>query len=117
TAATMKRRTIDSAALAWGLHVALLGAAPAAAASSPAEPVAPVVRVAIERALAVPGARLDEASAEALGGRASSCRAEEAEVPRPVDGSGRIAVKLAGRGARGERCEVWSWVRVRVVAP
>lgn len=40
-----------------------------------------------------------------------------AEASRPIEGSGRVAVKLAGFRPAGDACEVWAWVRVRVYAP
>ena len=81
------------------------------------ERLSPVLRQALERALAAPGARLDSAIEERGPMRAADCRASAAEVPRPIDGSGRVAVKLSGRAAHGQTCEAWAWVRVRVVAP
>ncbi|HET6150515.1 MAG TPA: hypothetical protein VFH68_23450 [Polyangia bacterium] len=79
--------------------------------------VSGVVRRAIERGLSVPGARLDGAFEDRGLGRALDCRATSAELLRPIDGSGRVAVKVAGRSAHGQSCEAWTWVRVRVVAP
>ncbi|HVR61599.1 MAG TPA: SAF domain-containing protein [Polyangia bacterium] len=87
--------------------------APAAPATG-AERVPAVVLTALERALSVPGARLDDAQAE--GGPVRTCPPREVEVPRAVDGSGRVAIKVIGTRAGGARCEAWSWVRVRVVA-
>ena len=49
--------------------------------------------------------------------RACRCHVTEAEVARPVDGSGRVRGEARGRAARGGRCDGWTWVRVRVVAP
>ena len=79
--------------------------------------VSAVVKKAIERGLAVPGARLDAAYEERAAARAADCRATSAELLRPIDGSGRVAVRVAGRSARGQSCDAWTWVRVRVVAP
>jgi flagella basal body P-ring formation protein FlgA len=42
---------------------------------------------------------------------ASTCKATEVTLPRPIEGSGRYAVKLAGGGCRG-----WAWLRVDVYA-
>lgn len=73
----------------------------AAAADVPAP-----VRQAIERALAHPGARVEIESFDA------DCAVERAEARGAVDGSGRVALRLAGAG-----CPAWAWARVRVYAP
>jgi len=41
----------------------------------------------------------------------SACRVTSATVPRPIDGSGRVAVKISGRG-----CSGWGWVELQVWA-
>jgi flagella basal body P-ring formation protein FlgA len=83
----------------------------------PPQALPPIVKQAIERALTVPGARIAGATEEAGGAsRPAGCRITEAETLRPVDGSGRIAVKLAGQRAGGAPCDAWIWVRVRVTA-
>jgi len=61
----------------------------------------------LRRALVVPGARIVPLSWS----RAQHCRVRSASVPRPVDGSGRVAVKFVGEG-----CSGWAWVRVEVWA-
>jgi len=78
--------------------------------------VSPIVRRAIERGLTVPGARIDTAVEDQGIRRTVECQATSAELLRPIDGSGRVAVKVAGRSVRG-KCDAWIWVRVRVVAP
>jgi hypothetical protein len=93
----------------------LLAAAPAARPAPAASPVAPVVQAALERALAVPEARVEDAVLAA--GGAGACQATEADVPRAIEGSGRVAVRVAGRGPRGGGCGAWLWVDLRVVAP
>ena len=84
---------------------------------APTAEVAPVVRHALERALATPGARLDSAVEERGSVRPIDCRVTEVEVAQPIEASGRLAVKVSGRGSRGGHCDNWLWVRVRVVAP
>lgn len=79
--------------------------------------VAPVVRQALERALAAPGARLDSAVEERGSARPLDCRVTEVEVAQPIEASGRLAVKVSGRGSHGGHCDSWLWMRVRVVAP
>jgi hypothetical protein len=105
---------------------ALLSAPPvarfAAAATRGAQPasaaeVAPLVRHALERALAAPDARLDSAVEERGAARPVDCHVTEAEVAQPIEASGRLAVKISGRAAHGGHCDSWIWVRVRVVAP
>jgi hypothetical protein len=76
-----------------------------------------IVRRALERGLSVPGARVDAAFEDRGAAPAADCRATSAELLRPIDGSGRVAVKVSGRSARGRSCDAWTWVRVRVVAP
>jgi len=78
--------------------------------------VSPIVRQAIERGLSVPGARLESAFEDRNPGSSADCRATSAELLRPIDGSGRVAVKVTGRSAHGKSCDAWTWVRVRVVA-
>jgi flagella basal body P-ring formation protein FlgA len=85
--------------------------------SAAADAASPVLRAAIERALSAPGARLDSAVEERGAARANDCRAATAEVSRAVDGSGRVALKVSGRSGRGQPCDGWTWVRVRVVGP
>jgi hypothetical protein len=79
--------------------------------------VPPLVRQALERALAAPGARLDSAVEERGSARPLDCRATEAEVAQAIEASGRLAVKVSGRASHGGHCDIWLWVRVRVVAP
>jgi flagella basal body P-ring formation protein FlgA len=85
--------------------------------SAAADTLQPVVQNALERALGVPGARIEGAVQEKASSQDAGCRFTEAEVPRTFDGSGRVAVRVAGQMPRGDRCEAWIWVRVRVVAP
>jgi hypothetical protein len=110
-----------SASFLWGgaLWLLVASVAPAAAAASGGEgaETPALVRQALARALSVDGARIDGAVEERAASRPSACRITEAEAPRAVDGSGRVAVKLIGRKPGGDHCEAWTWVRVRVVAP
>jgi len=64
----------------------------------------------------IPEARVVVSSVERGHGTCAGATVERVEVPRPVDGSGRFAVKLIGSRASGEPCESWSWVRVRLFA-
>ncbi len=84
---------------------------------APGVELAPLVRHAIERALAAPGARIDNAVEERGSARPLDCQVTQAEVAQPIEASGRLAVKISGRAARGGHCELWIWARVRVVAP
>jgi hypothetical protein len=61
----------------------------------------------LARALVVPGSRLVLVRFTAPAG----CRVSSASVPRPIDGSGRVAVKVSGRGCNG-----WGWAEVEVWA-
>lgn len=81
-------------------------------AASPAQPNAggilpSEVSESLTRALAVPDARLVPVRFSAPAG----CRVASAQVPRPIDGSGRVAVKISGRG-----CSGWGWAEVEVWA-
>lgn len=38
------------------------------------------------------------------------------ETSRPIEGSGRVAVKLTGARPDGATCDVWAWARVKVFA-
>jgi hypothetical protein len=110
-----------AAALAAGALAPMLAGAPDARA---AEGLTPIVRGALERALALPGARIDggaeersSSSPSSSSARQAGCQVGDAEVLGSVEGSGRIAVKLIGQRPGGQPCEVWTWVRVRVMAP
>ncbi|MFL5262360.1 MAG: hypothetical protein ACJ79L_08155 [Anaeromyxobacteraceae bacterium] len=92
--------------LASALLLAALGADPAASAAA---------RAALDAALAIPGGRVELV---ALGDASPrGCEAVKAEAPRPVTGSGRVALRLEGRDARGDGCDAWAWATVRVHAP
>ena len=67
-----------------------------------------VARQALERRLAVPGARLLVQSWKPAG---RPCSALRAEVGRTISGSGRYAVKLTG-----SRCSAWAWASIEVLA-
>jgi hypothetical protein len=79
--------------------------------------VSPAVQAALAAAVTIPGARADLV---ALDRPANDCvttdPAVRVEIARPIDGSGRFAVKLIGTRARGMTCEVWAWARIRVFA-
>jgi len=75
----------------------------------------PMVRTALERALAVPGARLEVLSVQAPGD--TSCAAESAEALGMVRGSGKATVRLTGRRASGAGCASAVFAAVRVTAP
>ena len=59
----------------------------------------------LSHALAIPGARIVPLSWSAPDG----CHIRSASVPRAVEGSGRVAVKFAGKN-----CSGWGWVRLEV---
>jgi hypothetical protein len=66
------------------------------------------VQAAVDGAVALPGARVVPVS-YAVNGRA--CEATTAVINRPIDGSGKFAVKLTGAG-----CSAWAWLKVDVWA-
>jgi hypothetical protein len=83
------------------LILTLVAAAPAAA----VEVTLPApVQAAVDNAVMVAGARVVPVS-YAVSGR--PCAADTATISRPIDGSGRFAVKLTGTG-----CSAWAWLKV-----
>jgi hypothetical protein len=81
-------------------------------AASPAGPTAREilpgeVSEALARALVVPSGRVVPLRWVAPRG----CQAIRATVPRPIEGSGRVAVRVSGRG-----CSGWAWVELQVWA-
>lgn len=91
--------------------VLLLLSAPARAA---ALPPAPVVE-AFDRAVPIPGARVEIADFRPE--LVARCTVIRAELPAPLAGSGRIAVRLTGTLPEGGPCDGWGWAVVRVLAP
>ena len=86
-----------------GFLLALLAvpdAAPAAQEILPRE-----VSESLSHALAISGARIVPLAWSAPQG----CHIRNASVSHPIDGSGRVAVKFAGRN-----CSGWGWVRLEV---
>jgi hypothetical protein len=82
----------------------------AAAASPRVEVTLPApVQAAVDSAVALSGARVVPVSYAPSGGR--PCEATSASINRPIDGSGRFAVKLSGSG-----CTAWAWLKVDVWA-
>jgi hypothetical protein len=67
------------------------------------------VQAALDSAVAIGGARVVPTSYTASGTR--GCAATTAVIGRPVDGSGKYAVKLMGDGCTG-----WAWLKVDVWA-
>jgi hypothetical protein len=95
--------------------VLLLAASAAGERRAGPAPAPDPVLAALRRALAVPDGRL-----ELVGWRPAlppGCALERAEVPRPVERSGNVAVRLLGRDPAGDACEGWTWASVRVWAP
>jgi len=63
---------------------------------------------------AAPGARVELVDLRPAAGPA--CAPDRARALAPVSASGRVALRLEGRDARGAPCEAWAWARVRVFA-
>lgn len=109
-----RRSGLRLAAAAVVLATATL--APVMARATDAPPSRALVE-ALSSALTIPGARADVVSLEQTGG---DCRTDgphmRVEAPRPIDGSGRVALKLTGVRAGGRSCEVWAWARIKVFA-
>jgi hypothetical protein len=85
------------------LAAALAGLAASTAWADATVP-APVAE-ALERGLAIPGARLVATDYRA----SSGCAPREAALARSIEGSGRYALKLGGAGCGG-----WAWVKLEV---
>ncbi len=77
-------------------------------------PPGPVVE-AFDRAVPVPGARVEIADFRPE--LVARCTVTRAELPAPLVGSGRIAVRLTGTLQDGGPCDGWGWAVVRVLAP
>jgi len=88
-------------AILLALH-AVSGLAPSAQNFLPSE-----VSESLTRALAIPGARIVPISWSGP----ANCPIRNASVPHAIDGSGRVAVKFAGRG-----CSGWGWVHLEIWA-
>ncbi len=92
------------------LPFALLASATAVAVAAPSVPQP--IAAAVQIGLAVPGARVVVASYQPK--LPPGCQVESGELRRSIDGSGRIAIKLEGASAAGQRCGGWAWIGVRV---
>jgi len=75
-----------------------------------------VVQAALDAADVVPNGRVEILSLDRSPNTCAAVGELRAEVPRPVDGSGRFGVKLVGTRAGGASCQAWIWVRLRVLA-
>lgn len=78
---------------------------------TPQDGVPGPVRAAVEKALALPGRIEVLGLSERL---PAQCRLQRAEVGKPIEGSGRVAVKLLGEQG-GRACAGWGWAEVRVL--
>ena len=87
------------------LLLALLAASPAGPTAR--EILPSEVSESLARALVVPSGRIAPLRWVAPRG----CQVSRATVARPIDGSGRVAVRVSGRGCRG-----WAWVELQVWA-
>jgi hypothetical protein len=76
-----------------------------------------VIQTALDAADVVPNGRVEILSLDRSPNTCAAAGELRAEVPRPVDGSGRFGVKLVGTRATGAPCQAWIWVRLRVMAP
>jgi hypothetical protein len=75
------------------------------------------LQAALSAAVTIPGARADIVALDRPAGECVTTGPRmHVEIPRPIDGSGRIAVKLIGSRTGGATCEVWAWARVRIFA-
>jgi hypothetical protein len=109
------KRNMSVGLVSLAISLGTLGVANPARAGETVAPTA--LESALTAAVTIPGARADVV---ALDRPTTDCvttgRGTRVEVSRPIDGSGRIAVKLIGSRPTGATCEVWAWARVRVFA-
>ncbi|AKU93002.1 hypothetical protein [Vulgatibacter incomptus] len=89
--------------------------APDAAISAVPEPVPSALQAALRAAVSNPAARLEIRSFRDR--LPPGCRASRAEVPRPIETSGRQHVKLIGTTSEGFACEGWAFADVKLMAP
>lgn len=87
----------------------------ALAATLPLLLAAATAQAVVEDALALPGARVELASVRVASG--AGCPATSWEALRPVETSGNVPLRFAGRTAAGTPCQGYAWGRVRVLAP
>lgn len=69
---------------------------------------------AVRAALAIPAAQAEVADVRPTSAR--GCAPLAWEALRPVDGSGRAALRFTGRAGSGDACEGFAWASVRVTA-
>ena len=88
------------------------------AARADEQPGSPALQAALTAAVTVPGARVEVVAwDQPVGDCVTAGHGVHIEVARPIDGSGRVAVKVTGTRRAGGGCEAWAWARVRVFAP
>ena len=104
-----------------GLAVGVWGASSAAGADETraiADGTLAGLQEAVQASLTIPTATAEVLSVEKP--LVADCRlraaAESFEIPNPIEGSARVSVKASGVRAKGEACQSWLWVRVRVTA-
>jgi len=108
----MTMRNLGLLAVALVTVVGLGGSARAGAAGDARQ----VAQAALDAADVVPNGRVELLSLDRAPSACAGSAELRAEVPRPVDGSGRFGVKLLGTSAGGTPCQAWIWARVRVTA-
>jgi hypothetical protein len=70
---------------------------------------------ALVRAAPAPGSRVEVEDFRPE--TAAGCLVTRAELPAPLSGSGRVAVRVSGQRPEGGPCEGWGWAVVRVLTP
>jgi hypothetical protein len=80
-----------------------------------ASAVPPAVQTAIEAAAKVDGARVEVTRLATQG--THGCAIARAEVALPIEGSGRVTLRMAGQGRDGRACSGWGTATVKVLAP
>lgn len=90
---------------------------PRSSVAAPNGATAAAVETALSGALTVSGARAELLALELpTGACARERNVSRAELQRPIEGSGRVAIKLVADAPNRETCETWAWARIRVVA-
>jgi flagella basal body P-ring formation protein FlgA len=112
---TTKAKTWRRAAV-WGAVVLVVVLFARRAARADETLTSQALQEALTAAVTIPGARADVVSLDRPSGDCITTGSNtRMEATRPIDGSGRFALKLVGARA-GKACEVWAWARVKVFA-
>lgn len=86
----------------------------ASSSSSAGATVSPMAQAALDQATTVAGARVEVSRFTVQD--AAGCRVDRAEVSSPIEGSGRVSLRLLGQGRDGRPCSSWATATIRLLA-